>query len=87
MRKTNIAGYPSMAEYPKWMYHATEPPRSIKSEKEEETLLKAGWSAEYIKKRYPKYVEGKGVVASPEEEAKPAPPAPKKPDEDNAKKK
>ena len=68
-RKSDIAGYPSMKEYPKWMYHSTEPPRMVKSEEEEMSFLDKGWSTEYIEQKYPKYVGDGKVAANPEEEA------------------
>lgn len=73
-----------MSEYPKWMYHETEKPRSVKNSDQEEALYKEGWSTEYIPQSYPKYVAGKEgepgrVVSSPEEErGEPAPPPKKK---------
>jgi hypothetical protein len=69
--------------YPKWMYHATEPPRQVRSP-DEENGLGEGWSPIYIKKDYPKMkfrpIEGEPkpggpkfefrVVNTPEDEGK-----------------
>lgn len=71
MPRSDIAGYPPMSDYPKWMYHATEAPRMVKNEADEETLLGQGWSSTYIHQDYPKWVDGK-VIKSPEEEPAPA---------------
>jgi hypothetical protein len=71
MPRSDIAGYPSMSDYPKWMYHPTEAPKMVKNESDEETLLGQGWSSSYIQQEYPKYVDGK-VVNNPDEDAPPA---------------
>jgi hypothetical protein len=57
--------------YPHYVYHATEPPRVVRSD-EERRALSAEWSDTYIKKDYPKMLYKAGsppqVVNNPEEE-------------------
>ena len=42
-----------MSPYPKYKYHATEPPKQVKSEAEEQALG-SEWQDTYIKQDYPK---------------------------------
>lgn len=72
-----------MSPYPKYKYHATEPPKQVKNEAEEQALGPE-WQDTYIKQDYPKakYRPKKdakagdappydyAVVANPEEESK-----------------
>ena len=59
--------------FPRYVFHATEPPRLITSQAERDALDES-WSDEYIKKDYPKAKFGPNgeytTVASPEEEGK-----------------
>ena len=61
-----------MREYPKWIFHATENPRMVKSEDEEISYLDKGWSTVYIPQSTPKYVPPKAAEPAPEEPAAPA---------------
>lgn len=59
--------------WPRWVFHATEPPRTVSSQQEFEALGE-GWTLEYQKRDWPKMKFGPNgettVVANPEEESK-----------------
>ena len=66
------AGPMQITVFPRYAYHATEPPRVINSQEEFEALGE-GWSLQYIEKSYPKIkfsTSGDTVIVNnPEEEA------------------
>lgn len=64
--------FPTM--FPQMMYHATEPARSVKDQKEKDALTRQGWSDRYIFKSFPKMIYHAELepraVAAPQELAK-----------------
>ena len=75
MKRSDIAGYPRVREYPKIMYHATEKPQMVKDEFQEYELQEKGWSESYIHQEYPKAVVDKdgNVTIQQSPEGEPAP--------------
>jgi hypothetical protein len=67
------AGPMQITLWPRYAYHATEPPRVVGSKEEFEALQPDGWTLEYQHKDYPKmmFAPNGDVVAvnTPEEEA------------------
>ena len=60
------------APYPKYKYHATEPPREVRNEAEE-AALGPEWGNTYIAQPYPKMLfkgEEHAIVSNPDEEKK-----------------
>ena len=57
-----------MDKYPKYVYHKEyDEPRRVDNKAEEIDLLNKGWKKRYIKKEYPKWVNGVVVRSEAEE--------------------
>lgn len=56
-------------KYPTYLYHKDfNEPKYVDNKIDEEALLNKGWRRQYIKKEYPKWVDGV-IVQSKEEES------------------